>query len=130
MKKKLLLADDDQVLCVELRDVLEDAGYDVTVVGDGGSALACLESRAFDLLLLDLNMPVRDGFSVLERVHNEALVPRVLIVSGQPRGEVPLRQCGRYDAKKEALLATASAVLGKPVPPVVLLETIAGLLRD
>ena len=64
---KLLLAEDDRIVRITVRDALEEAGYAVTESADGASALAVLERKAFDLLLTDVRLPGVDGLALFRR---------------------------------------------------------------
>src|SRR5215469_6048464 len=61
---KVLVADDNAANCKILKKVLEMAGHQAVVVGDGEAALAALERDRFDLALLDINMPDVTGYEV------------------------------------------------------------------
>ena len=63
---RLLVADDNKVNRLLLARSLELQGHAVTLVQDGRAALDALRCAPFDLLLLDIEMPVMDGFQVLE----------------------------------------------------------------
>ena len=78
----LLVVDDNAANRDILRRHLETQGYGVTAAGDGEECLRLLESGAFDLVLLDVLMPVMDGFEVLKQMRaNPALreTPVVMI---------------------------------------------------
>jgi DNA-binding response OmpR family regulator len=60
---RVLLAEDEADIRLITRLSLEDAGYDVTVVGDGQAALAAAAQGDFDVVLLDVMMPLMDGFA-------------------------------------------------------------------
>lgn len=64
-QKRILIAEDDQFLSDVLADKLRREGYEVLVVNNGQKALDNLESFKPNLVLLDLMMPEKDGFSVL-----------------------------------------------------------------
>jgi DNA-binding response OmpR family regulator len=64
----VLVADDDEDLCALLRTNLEADGFVVLVAGDGRRALEIIESENPDVVLLDIMMPVLDGYGVLERL--------------------------------------------------------------
>jgi CheY-like chemotaxis protein len=66
--KKILIAEDDKFLSSAYRLKLTKAGFDVLVVGDGEELLKSLENFTPDLILLDLVMPVMDGFTALENI--------------------------------------------------------------
>jgi len=61
---KILVADDNAANCKILKSVLEAAGHEVEVVGDGEAALSALDRARFDLALLDINMPEVSGYEV------------------------------------------------------------------
>jgi DNA-binding NtrC family response regulator len=64
---KLLLAEDDRIVRITVRDALEDAGYEVTECAEGTEALAVLEREAFDLVLTDVRLPGVDGITLFRR---------------------------------------------------------------
>jgi len=66
--RRLLVADDDPHIAELLGERLGEHGYELTVVPDGAAALAALEAAPYDALLLDLMMPVLDGFGVLAQL--------------------------------------------------------------
>ena len=68
---RLLVADDNPANTELLARVLEPLGHRVTRASDGEQALAALAAEPFDLLLLDVMMPVLDGYAVLEKVKSE-----------------------------------------------------------
>ena len=57
----ILLADDEEYICRNLRELLVDLGYDVACAYDGEQALCYLEQRAVDLVVSDIRMPRIDG---------------------------------------------------------------------
>lgn len=66
--KKILIAEDDKFLSSAYRFKLAKAGFEVQIVGDGAELLKVLETYVPDLILLDLVMPVMDGFTALENI--------------------------------------------------------------
>ena len=80
---EVLLVDDDPDIRAMLAFTLDDYGFSVREAGDGAQALAALELRAPDLMVLDLMMPGIDGFGVLAAMRERGLCPdtRVLILS-------------------------------------------------
>ncbi|PIZ96832.1 MAG: response regulator [Candidatus Magasanikbacteria bacterium CG_4_10_14_0_2_um_filter_33_14] len=64
-EKKILIAEDEKPMARALEIKLNKAGFETTVVFDGVSAVKELQAGKYDLLLLDLMMPNKDGFSVL-----------------------------------------------------------------
>jgi len=81
-KAKLLLLEDDVSLNETLQEYLEEKGYDVIAVYDGFDAEEQIFETSFDLLLLDVNVPEIDGFSLLKRVRDAGVnVPAIYITS-------------------------------------------------
>ncbi len=82
MKAKLLLLEDDPNLSESVSEYLEDHGYDVMCVYDAASAEDALFEQKFDLLLLDVNVPGGDGFSLLKASRKDGNVtPAIFITS-------------------------------------------------
>ena len=67
----VLIVEDEPDIRLLTRIVLEGAGHEVMEVGTGEEALAVLEERAPDLLLLDIRLPGIDGLDVLTRMHDK-----------------------------------------------------------
>ncbi|MDH4256479.1 MAG: EAL domain-containing protein [Gammaproteobacteria bacterium] len=67
----MLIADDDPATRVIMREVLEQAGFGVVEAVDGKEALRCYEQLAPDVILLDVEMPYLDGFSVCQRIRDQ-----------------------------------------------------------
>lgn len=67
-KVRLLVAEDDRSVCDLIRTHLQMSGYEVYVARDGAEVLKQVRAIKPDALILDINMPVIDGFGVLERL--------------------------------------------------------------
>jgi DNA-binding response OmpR family regulator len=82
MKARLLLLEDDPNLSESVSEYLEEHGFDVIRVYDAASAEDALFEQKFDLLLLDVNVPGGDGFSLLKEARNGGnATPAVFITS-------------------------------------------------
>jgi PAS domain S-box-containing protein len=68
LRKHLLVADDDPLVADLVHQLLEGEAYEIEVAADGKQALRAIERRRPEVILLDLLMPVLDGFGVLERL--------------------------------------------------------------
>jgi CheY-like chemotaxis protein len=85
--KKVLVVDDEEDVRDFLRIVLEASGYEVECVGDGVEALHGIDAWSPDLVLVDLMMPVMDGWEILSRRAGRG-APRLIVVpppSTRPR---------------------------------------------
>ncbi len=94
-KQRILTVEDDTAIRRGIVDALTFAGYDVLEAGDGETGLEMATKRQFDLLLLDLVLPGRDGFEILEEVRRTRPTLPVIILSA--RGEEPDRVRGLHD---------------------------------
>lgn len=80
-KKSILIADDEAEVRALLSHLLEEQGYETAVAGDGDDAVAQLERRSFDLLLLDIKMPHMSGFEVLKYAREHHPAARVIMLT-------------------------------------------------
>lgn len=76
---RILIAEDEERIASFLQKGLRAVGFTPTVVTDGAQAYDCAASGDFDLLVLDIGLPVRDGFSVLRQLR-EARNPLPVII--------------------------------------------------
>ncbi|HEU4385993.1 MAG TPA: sigma-54 dependent transcriptional regulator [Anaeromyxobacteraceae bacterium] len=65
---RLLLAEDDRIVRITVRDALEEAGFAVTACADGSEAMAALEREGWDILLTDVRLPGVDGLALFRRI--------------------------------------------------------------
>ena len=80
--KRILLVDDDQEIVESMRTVLETRGYQILVARDGNQGLVMAESEEPDLVVLDMMMPKRSGFLVLEKLRRSRPHPmRVIMIT-------------------------------------------------
>lgn len=80
-RARILLAEDDEQLSSLMRDELEEEGYRVTVCPDGQSAIEVFDPKNFDLCLLDIMMPVKDGFTVAKKIRQQSDVIPLIFIS-------------------------------------------------
>ena len=80
--KRVLLVDDDPEIIEAIRLALEAEGYGILIARDGNQGLAMAEREDPDLVILDMMMPKRSGFLVLERLRRTHRVPmRVIMIT-------------------------------------------------
>lgn len=88
-KKSVLVVEDDDMIRRLVRLTLARAGYEVAEARNGRDAKACLSEISFDVIILDLMMPVESGFDVLEFMRSNSIPTRkVIILSAAGRGEL------------------------------------------
>ena len=87
MPKKILVVDDKANIVLSLEFLMIQAGYDVRTASDGEEALATIEADPPDLILLDVNMPTKNGFEVCEtvRARNEWSHIRIIMLTAHGR---------------------------------------------
>lgn len=81
MKKRLLVVEDDPSLARVLTDNLRFAGYDVAHVDDGSEVVSRVRSYAPDLVLLDVMLPGKDGFSLLGLIRQGGRTPVIMLTA-------------------------------------------------
>jgi len=115
---RILVVEDEMQIARNLRDYLEVAGFKVTVVGDGGAALASARGEQPDLVVLDLGLPGIDGLDVARELRRSTNVPIVMLTA---RGEETDRVVG--------LEIGADDYLVKPFSPKELVARVRAVLR-
>ncbi len=116
--KRVLLVDDDSRVRESLSDVLLAEGYLIIPAEDGQQALDLANKSAVDLVLLDLNMPVKNGWDTFEELAREhPLIPIIIATA-------------RSNQLFTALSAGVGALLEKPIDIPTLLRTMENLLAE
>ena len=116
--KCILLVDDDSTVRDSLHDVLVSEGYFVIPAENGQMALDLIGKSSVDLVLLDLNMPVKNGWDTYEHITREYSLVPIIIVTARP------------NQLFTAVSAGVGALLEKPMDIPILLETIRKLLAE
>jgi len=115
---RVLLVDDEPRICAALAGALVSEGYDVLFADSGDQALRDSRGRVFDIVLLDLRMPGKNGWETLARLRRSRPLLRVIIITALP------------DQQAAAESAGVGALLEKPLDIPVLLETMRRLLSE
>ncbi|MDR1385867.1 MAG: response regulator [Planctomycetaceae bacterium] len=111
----VLLVDDDPEILDSMRVALEANNYHVTIAHNGSQGLALAERQMFDLLILDMMMPKRSGFLVLETLRQTEKRPTRIIM-------VTANEGNRHREYAEQL--GVDEYLRKPFPMDMLLESV------
>ncbi|MGA7804984.1 response regulator [Bradyrhizobium sp.] len=124
---RILVVDDDPVMQLTIRLLLERAGHDVVVAGDGRKGLAALDHGGFDLLLLDIFMPAMDGFETMRLVRQRRPTLPIIAMSGRPTTPDPSPE---PDFLMMATKLGAVRSLPKPFKPAALQALVADCLAE
>jgi PleD family two-component response regulator len=118
-KPRILIADDDPQMRRLVRSILERDGYEVTEAADGLDALDQVETKPFDLMVLDVDMPRLDGLGVLEELRARVAtsgVPVIVLTARTDDTESRVLDLGAQDfltkpVQAQSLQARVKAVL-------------------
>ena len=88
MPKKILLVEDEEIIYNLLQKKLSNKGYEVSIAKNGEEALKAIREQKPDLVLLDIVMPVKSGFEVMEEIQDDDNLKDIPVIvisnSGQP----------------------------------------------
>jgi DNA-binding response OmpR family regulator len=82
-RARVIIVEDDPDVLLFLRLNLESAGYDTSLAADGTTAMRRIESEHPDLVILDLMLPLMDGWAVLAELRGRSDAPRVIVCSAR-----------------------------------------------
>lgn len=116
---RILVVDDEKKITTHIQNALHSAGFCVEVAHDGNAALERIIQDRFDVIVLDIMLPGRDGLNVLKELRSAGIATPVLAVSA--RGEVGERV--------EGLDCGADDYLGKPFVLAELVARVRALAR-
>jgi CheY-like chemotaxis protein len=92
VSERILIVDDNEAFRLLAQRMLERAGFDVVgAAADGESALAQIERLGPDVVLLDIQLPILDGFDVAERLARQPEAPAVVLTSSRDRDDYGTR---------------------------------------
>lgn len=84
MKKLILIIDDDEALTEEIKDILIDEGYQVSIAYDGKQGAKQFDALKPDLVILDIKLPEIDGLTLLSQFKNKASKTPIIMLTGHP----------------------------------------------
>jgi two-component system, OmpR family, response regulator CpxR len=116
--KSILLVEDDLELCLLMKDYFSEQGFRIDAVHDGRTGLARSLEGDFDLILLDVMLPVLDGFELLRQLRKRSATPVIMLTARTAQTD-----------RVAGLNAGADDYLPKPFGPEELLARIRAVLR-
>ena len=84
MSKRILIVDDQDTIALFLRERLEKLGFNVTTASNGVEGLKVLRTESINGILLDLEMPIMDGLTMLNRLRKKSSPVPVIVMSADP----------------------------------------------
>ena len=122
MKKKLkiLLADDEKELARAVGTILKYSNYEVNIVNNGKEAVEMVKENMYDLIILDVMMPVMDGIQALKEMRKNNIKTPIMLLTAK----------AQIDDKVEGLDSGANDYLTKPFDKKELLARIRALTRE
>jgi CheY-like chemotaxis protein len=118
---RILVVDDDPMVCEAIEVCLQHQGFDVTVANGGEEGIRALEASAFDVMLVDIFMPHMRGFESIRAFHERAPQTPLVAMSGYAFADI---EPPSPDFHKMALELGATFCLRKPFTPKVLLAAL------
>ncbi|MDD9311902.1 response regulator [Cytobacillus firmus] len=121
--KKILIAEDEEILRMLIADTLEDGDFEVDEAEDGEEALKLLEKKQFDLVILDYMMPGLTGLDVIRKIRGEQALNKevkILMLSAK----------GQQNEQEEVLKAGADYFMVKPFSPLQLFEKVGEIVDE
>ncbi|TAJ18368.1 MAG: response regulator [Dehalococcoidia bacterium] len=109
---RILVVDDDDLVRMVITAVLRNAGHDVESVQNGTEALAQVAETEFELILLDVQMPIMDGWSTIAALRGLGCRAPVVMMSG-------------HATELDALAHGASAFISKPFDSARLIDVVS-----
>jgi len=111
--RRILVIDDDPAILATVEAILSDEGYCVKTAANGDEGLRSLEEECPELVLLDMRMPVLDGWDFARALHERGLALPVIVMTAA------------QDARRWAQEIGAAGYLAKPFDLLDLLDTVA-----
>ncbi len=115
---KIMIIEDDDLICNELKELLQNSGYEAIILHNFNDSLEEILSAAPDLVLLDINIPYRNGELLLQRLRKTSNIPIIMVTS-------------KNNETDEALSISYGAddYITKPYNPNILLLRIGAVLK-
>lgn len=122
MTRQILVVDDEPSIVLSLEFLMNEAGYAVRTAADGEAALAAIRENPPDLVLLDVNLPKRNGYEVCEAVRANPAWKDVRILM--------LTAKGRDVERQKGMALGADAYVTKPFSTHEVVDKVRAMLGD
>jgi PAS domain S-box-containing protein len=135
---KTLLVEDNEVNLDLAKEILEHSGMTVVTATNGIEALECLDSESFDLVLMDIRMPLMDGYETVRQIrklnikakhHEQGMNHTASAEDSEQLPIIAMTADAMKDSLKKALQTGMNDYVVKPIDPILLFKTISKWVR-
>ena len=125
MKGRILICDDDPIIRLDIKQILEQSDYEVAAeASDGFEAIELCQKHFFDLVIMDIKLPLLDGLSAGKKILDDGLAYGVIILSAYNDDRYVQKAKGR----QQQLLSKELIKISKKLDDRIILEKAKGLL--
>ena len=126
--KKVLVVDDDESVRLFVAGIMEAEGWEAVEALNGQQALDKAESEAPDLIVLDVNMPVMDGFTAFRLLRESPFTDKIPIIMLTAVNDEEGASYGREQMEEQFGVTGPEGFVDKPVDAVFLLQSVMGVV--
>ncbi len=119
-KKSILVVDDESIVRVSCKRILEPEGFLVDLAADGYEAIELIKKQSYDIIITDLKMPKMDGLEVLQWIKKNSPASKVIVITGFSTPEIAER----------SVEAGATKYLEKPFTPETLISVVQSAMKE
>jgi CheY-like chemotaxis protein len=116
----ILVVEDNKINQVVTKKIIQNSNMSCTIVDDGYAAMVALEREAFDLILMDINMPLINGFETTRKIREKGIKIPVIALTAFDKEEVT----------EEAISAGMNDIMVKPFEPSKLFQVISNQIKQ
>jgi CheY-like chemotaxis protein len=114
----ILVVEDNKINQMVTKKIIESSNYTCTIVDDGYAALVALERERFDLIFMDINMPLINGFETTRKIREKGITTPIVALTAFDKQEVT----------EESLSSGMNDIMVKPFEPMKLYQVISNLV--
>jgi CheY-like chemotaxis protein len=114
--KKILLVEDNDINQLVAKDILEQAGINVSIASNGEEAIKYVRANKFDIVLMDVQMPIMDGYKateILRKTYTSSELPIIAMTANALKGD-----------REKSIDSGMNDYISKPINPEIMFETI------
>ncbi len=116
----ILVVEDNKINQVVTKKIIQGSNMSCTIVDDGYAAMVALERETFDLILMDINMPLINGFETTRKIREKGIMVPIIALTAFDKEEVT----------EEAISAGMNDIMVKPFEPSKLFQVISGQIKQ